>query len=385
MSIKILTVDDSKTIRLIVTKAFKGYDCQILEAANGVVGLATASREKPDIILLDYTMPVMDGFEVLARLRSDPDLKATPVIMLTAEAGRETVVKIAKLGVRDYLIKPFKEELLIERVGRVLTLKPKSDEVARAKRFDDPIHILVVDDKPAISEQIRAGLADTPWKVTNADQQGQALDICMAQGVDVVLASLSLPKDGAHMLFQNLRGYANTAAIPVFGLCVKTAAAEQSRAQQTGFTGVVTKPIDCEELKGKVSRALKLETSYKYFQHREGILTLTIPKEFHQSVALEVSTRLDDQLTAVVEAGGNKLIIDLSPSETAPLPLIELVHSAVQACNKLSLKHAIISSQGLKNECRSYAESQSWIFAESFDEALSLLGSSASAKAAAVA
>ena len=70
MSIKILTVDDSKTIRLIVTKAFKSFDCTILEAANGVVGLAIASREKPDVILLDYTMPVMDGLEVLARLRS---------------------------------------------------------------------------------------------------------------------------------------------------------------------------------------------------------------------------------------------------------------------------------------------------------------------------
>ena len=84
MSIKILTVDDSKTIRLIVTKAFKSFDCTILEAANGVVGLAIASREKPDVILLDYTMPVMDGLEVLARLRSDPELKAIPVIMLTA-------------------------------------------------------------------------------------------------------------------------------------------------------------------------------------------------------------------------------------------------------------------------------------------------------------
>src|SRR5580692_12889377 len=212
MSIKILTVDDSKTIRLIVAKAFKPFDCTVLEADNGVVGLAVASRSKPDVILLDYTMPVMDGFEVLARLRSDPEMKATPVIMLTAEAGRETVIKIAKLGVRDYLIKPFKGELLVERVGRVVSLKAKVAAVEKSKRFDDPISILVVDDKPAIAAQIREGLADTPWKVTCADQPGQALDSCMEHGVDVVLASLSLPNDGAFMLFQNLRGYANTAS-----------------------------------------------------------------------------------------------------------------------------------------------------------------------------
>ena len=103
MSLKILIVDDSKTIRLIVAKAFKPYDCLVLESANGVEGLAVAVREKPDLILLDYTMPIMDGFETLTKLRSDPDLKTIPVIMLTAEAGRETVLKIAKLGVRDYL------------------------------------------------------------------------------------------------------------------------------------------------------------------------------------------------------------------------------------------------------------------------------------------
>ncbi len=373
MSIKILTVDDSKTIRLIVAKAFKPYDCMVLEADNGVVGLAVASREKPDVILLDYTMPVMDGFEVLARLRSDPDLKATPVIMLTAEAGRETVVKIAKLGVRDYLIKPFKGELLIERVGRVVTLSSKTATVEKAKRFDDPINILVVDDKPAIAGQIKSALEDTPWKVTSADQPGQALDICMEQGVDLVLASLSLPNDGAFMLFQNLRGYTNTATIPILGLAVKTATTEQTRAQQAGFGSIVTKPIDPEELKSKVCRTLKLETSYKYFQQKESWLTLTLPKDVHQGVVHEVSKRLNDQLAATVDAGGNKLIVDLSQSETATLPTIELVLSAIQACSKLAIRHAIVGSDTMVTQCRSYEETQSWQFARSFDEALTLL------------
>ncbi len=373
MSIKILTVDDSKTIRLIVAKAFKPFDCMVLEADNGVVGLAVASREKPDVILLDYTMPVMDGFEVLARLRSDPDLKATPVIMLTAEAGRETVIKIAKLGVRDYLIKPFKGELLVERVGRVVDLNHKTAAVEKAKRFDDPISILVVDDKPAIAAQIRAGLADTPWKVMSADQPGQALDLCMDHPVDVVLASLTLPNDGAFMLFQNLRGYTNTASIPLLGMCVRTATAEQARTQQTGFAGVITKPIDSAELKAKVCRILGLETSYKYFQQRDGALALMLPKDFHTGVAQEVSTHLEGQLAGTVDAGGNKLIIDLNSVETASLPVIELVLSVIQAASKLSLRYAVVGSEETKKQCRGYEETQSWPFAGSFEQALALL------------
>jgi two-component system cell cycle response regulator len=372
MSIKILVIDDSEIIRLIVAKAFKQFDCIVLEAENGDVGMAVASREKPDIILLDYMMPVLDGFGVLTRLRSDPGLKATPVIMLTAEAGRETVLRIAQLGVRGYLVKPFKGELLVERVGRVVDLKPKT-AAQKSKRFDDPIGILVVDDKPAIAAQVRAGLADTPWKVTSAEQPGQALDLCLKDGVDMALASLSLPNDGAFTLFQNLRSHANTASIPVLGMCVRTATAEQARAQQTGFAGVINKPIDPVELKDKVCRTLALETSYKYFQQRDGILSLMLPKDFHPGVAQAVSAHLEGELVGTVDAGGDKLIIDLNSVETASLPVVELVLSAIQAASKLSLRCAVVGSEATMKQCRSFAETQAWLFAGTFEQALALL------------
>lgn len=125
MPIKILSVDDSRTIRLIVGKTFRPYDCVICEASNGEEGLAAAAREKPDLILLDVTMPVMDGVTMLTKLKEDPDLKQIPVIMLTAESGRDNVLHIARLGVRDYLVKPFKEDQLIEKAGRVVTLQKK--------------------------------------------------------------------------------------------------------------------------------------------------------------------------------------------------------------------------------------------------------------------
>ncbi|HEX7653866.1 MAG TPA: response regulator [Verrucomicrobiae bacterium] len=126
MAAKILSVDDSRTIRLIVGKAFKPYECTVLEAGNGEEGLATAAREKPDLIVLDVTMPIMDGVTMLTKLKEDEALKSIPVIMLTAESGRENVLHIAKLGVRDYLVKPFKEDQLIEKAGRVITLQKKA-------------------------------------------------------------------------------------------------------------------------------------------------------------------------------------------------------------------------------------------------------------------
>jgi two-component system cell cycle response regulator len=130
MPTKILTVDDSRTIRLIVTKAFRSFDCVVCEACNGEEGLATAAREKPDLVILDVTMPVMDGVTMLTNLKANPELKSIPVIMLTAESGRDNVLHIAKLGVRDYLVKPFKEDQLLEKAGRIVSLQKKQPVAA---------------------------------------------------------------------------------------------------------------------------------------------------------------------------------------------------------------------------------------------------------------
>jgi two-component system cell cycle response regulator len=123
---KILSVDDSRTIRMIVGRSLREYDCVISEAANGEEGLAAIAADKPDLIILDITMPVMDGITMLTKLRETPAGKDIPVVMLTAESGRENVENIAKLGINDYLVKPFKEEQLIEKVGKILPLVKKA-------------------------------------------------------------------------------------------------------------------------------------------------------------------------------------------------------------------------------------------------------------------
>lgn len=127
MALKILTVDDSRTIRMIVKKAFKPYHCQLFEAENGVEGLSAAAKEKPDLIVLDITMPVMTGIEMLGKLKEDPMLSQIPVIMLTAESGKDSVMSIIKMGVSDYIVKPFKGEQLIERAQNIVDLQPSLD------------------------------------------------------------------------------------------------------------------------------------------------------------------------------------------------------------------------------------------------------------------
>jgi DNA-binding response OmpR family regulator len=125
MSVKILTVDDNKTIRVGVKKAFQAFDCEIIEGENGAEGIAAAVLEKPDLILLDITMPVMNGIEMLQELKCKPALKDIPVIMLTAGSSKENVMRVVMTGVEDYIVKPFKGEELIQRIKKIVKLEPK--------------------------------------------------------------------------------------------------------------------------------------------------------------------------------------------------------------------------------------------------------------------
>ena len=119
---RILSIDDSKMIRLLLARLFRPFACEWWEAANGEEGLAVAAQVKPDLIILDYNMPVMDGLTMLRQLREDPELKHTPVIMLTAESGPENLAVVARLGVRDYVTKPFREEDLLAKARRIIPL-----------------------------------------------------------------------------------------------------------------------------------------------------------------------------------------------------------------------------------------------------------------------
>jgi CheY-like chemotaxis protein len=124
MSAKILTVDDSKMVRMIVTKAFAPYGCEIFEAGNGADALASAAANLPDLIFLDITMGDMSGLAVLEQLRAIPEFASTPVVMLTAESGKTTLERADKLKVAGYVSKPFKGEQLLELAAKFIALTP---------------------------------------------------------------------------------------------------------------------------------------------------------------------------------------------------------------------------------------------------------------------
>jgi CheY-like chemotaxis protein len=121
---KILTVDDSKTVRLLAQSALRDFDCDVSEADNGYKALFVMEQNLPDLILLDVNMPTMGGVEMLTFLASKPQLQAIPVIMLTSPADHAISGQLAALGVSGTLMKPFTPAELLAKIRGVLDLKP---------------------------------------------------------------------------------------------------------------------------------------------------------------------------------------------------------------------------------------------------------------------
>lgn len=114
---KILVIDDDKDLTDILSYALKMKGYSVITASDGAQGIERFRQEIPDLIILDLTLPKMDGFEVCRTVRQE---SSTPIIMLTVRSGEDDTVQGFRLGADDYVAKPFSPRLLIARVEAVL-------------------------------------------------------------------------------------------------------------------------------------------------------------------------------------------------------------------------------------------------------------------------
>ena len=117
----VLVVDDSG-LNLRVAMNILKDDFDVVCANSGEAAFELMKKRIPDLILLDLHMPGMDGFEVLERLQADKEFKDIPVIMLTADNDRDNEVRGFEMGVMDFITKPFVDQIMLRRVGRILEL-----------------------------------------------------------------------------------------------------------------------------------------------------------------------------------------------------------------------------------------------------------------------
>jgi two-component system chemotaxis response regulator CheY len=114
-----LVVDDSSVIRMIARRILEGLDFQIIEAEDGEQALETCKRSLPDAILLDWNMPVMDGYEFLGNLRRMPGGEVPKVVFCTTENGIDHISRAIEAGANEYIMKPFDKDIVTAKFQEV--------------------------------------------------------------------------------------------------------------------------------------------------------------------------------------------------------------------------------------------------------------------------
>ncbi len=119
----VLAIDDDKTTLNLITAQLGAMGYRVFTESSGRQGVEIAKSFNPDIILLDLHMPGMDGMQVLSALRRDRATKDIPVMMLTAEKGKDSVIEAMRNGVVDYIVKPYIPEVLRKKITSVIGLR----------------------------------------------------------------------------------------------------------------------------------------------------------------------------------------------------------------------------------------------------------------------
>ena len=127
MATKVLVIDDEEDYRLIVHDVLKSAGMEVKTAGDGAEGLAALKSFKPDVILVDWMMPKLDGERFCRALRAEPKWKDIPVLMLTVKQTADEELEALHFGVDDFLVKPFRPEELLARV-RAAMRRPRLEK-----------------------------------------------------------------------------------------------------------------------------------------------------------------------------------------------------------------------------------------------------------------
>jgi two-component system cell cycle response regulator DivK len=121
MTKRILVVEDQDDNRRILRDLLNSVGFETLEAEDGVQGVAAAEAHRPDLILMDIQMPILDGYEATRRIKANPDLRAIPIIVVTSYALSGDEAKARAAGCDDYITKPYSPRQLLAKIRAYLT------------------------------------------------------------------------------------------------------------------------------------------------------------------------------------------------------------------------------------------------------------------------
>jgi len=259
---KIVIIEDNENTALALVIRLKAHGFATVVASDAISGLATAVRERPDLVILDIAIPAGDGFALAAKLRTLAHTKDLPIIFLTASKDPELRQKVMDLKAAGLLEKPYQtEELLLminyafERLGRtrpaVSSIPPKVSENQRAAQKK----ILLVEDDRNIAKSLRIRLEAAGYDALLAEDGLAAVNAAVKNRPDLVLLDISMPAGNGFTVAQRIQTTIQ-APTPIIFLTASKRPEFRRKAEELGAIGFFEKPFEADELLETIKHAL---------------------------------------------------------------------------------------------------------------------------------
>ncbi len=271
----ILVVEDDPTSLSLLTYLFSKAGYQVHTAADGPAGLEAAERLRPDLVVMDVQMPVMDGFELARRVRADDALAGTALVAVTAVAMVGDREKILRAGFDAYITKPIVPEEFVGQVEELL--HPDQRAVARAsrgapRRAAAPAavapaavapaaasgrRILLVDDRDDNLVLLRWILEPSGYAVETASDVTAAVAKAGASRPDLILSDVHMARRSGWDLIRAVRSDPALAEVPVVLISASSASSPEVESfEELGIKDFIVRPLDPAELLARVAVAL---------------------------------------------------------------------------------------------------------------------------------
>lgn len=242
---RVLVIDDEMDALQLVAEVLQSADYLPVAAGSGEEGLRILSQLRIDGIVLDLLMPGMDGFEVLRRIKHDPNLRDIPIFILTAKdlnkAERELLARQANVLYQKGAA--WRKDLLVQIQKAVGPSKTKT--------------ILVADDSEESREFIRDVFASRDYRIEEACDGQDALRKIQDIEPDLVVMDMRMPRMDGYAVLRKIREDDRFSSLPVIALTAYAMKGEREAALAAGFNGYISKPADPNALRSQVEQLLK--------------------------------------------------------------------------------------------------------------------------------
>jgi len=251
-----LIVDDNATNRMILREILAGWGALTSEAEDGESGIAELKRagksgKSVDLLLIDYRMPLLDGFEVAKRVKEDPEIKDATIVMLTSDLGRGDPKRFHELGIAAYLTKPVKradlKNVILAAVGKAkaaartpAALVPSVPGEARALR------ILLAEDSDDNRLLLLSYLKKCPYQVDIAENGAVAVKKFREGTYDLVLMDIQMPVMDGYTATREIRAWEREHRLketPIIALTAYAYKEDRQKSLEAGCSGHLVKPV----------------------------------------------------------------------------------------------------------------------------------------------